>query len=60
MKNIFIGIWNYLFYPQELWQKERKEACDKCEPDTPMCPKCGCFKELKTRVKGEKCPKGKW
>jgi len=40
----------------------RWELCQACEFLTPAnrCEKCGCFMKLKTKIKGAKCPIGKW
>lgn len=43
--------------------ESRFAACKTCEffiPDTERCSKCGCFMEYKTRLRGQKCPVGKW
>jgi hypothetical protein len=34
--------------------------CDRLFRPTRQCKECGCFMPLKVRVKGEKCPMGKW
>lgn len=60
MKNIIVGFWLWLFGDVKLYQKERLEICESCSPNRSTCPACNCFKELKARVKKEKCPIGMW
>lgn len=41
----------------------RFEICKGCEyflPEEKRCSDCGCFLVLKTRLRAEKCPQGKW
>ena len=42
---------------------QRLEICKKCEffeSIRERCGKCGCFMAVKTYLKAEKCPVGKW
>jgi hypothetical protein len=43
-------------------QETRMEICRACPELTNLdrCRKCGCFMVAKTRVKGARCPLGKW
>lgn len=36
------------------------KACPELIPVVNQCKKCGCFMELKTKLKIAKCPLGKW
>lgn len=54
---------------KEELQKLRLDICKSCpfvikpkkkNKGKHRCSKCGCYLEMKTRVKTEKCPKGKW
>lgn len=41
----------------------RLEICKGCEffnSDSQRCTKCGCYMAVKTYLKAEKCPVGKW
>ena len=41
----------------------RLEICNGCEffrKSDQRCSKCGCFMAIKTYLKAEKCPTGKW
>jgi hypothetical protein len=43
--------------------KDRLEICNSCDEYiklTHQCKVCGCFMELKTKIKISKCPLGKW
>jgi hypothetical protein len=44
-------------------QEKRYSICKSC-PEliklTKQCKKCGCFMELKTKLKAATCPMGKW
>lgn len=36
------------------------EACDQFDPSGKRCRKCGCFMALKTAMRSQACPIGKW
>lgn len=36
------------------------KACDFFEPVNQKCSKCGCYMSIKTYLKAENCPIGKW
>ena len=36
------------------------QACDRWKASTRQCKECGCFMDIKTKIKGSKCPLGKW
>ena len=43
--------------------KGRLEVCLDCEhylPRTRRCEECGCFLDLKTKMRWAVCPLGKW
>ena len=43
--------------------EERMAICKNCEwlrPIINQCKKCGCFMNLKTKIKSTKCPLRKW
>jgi hypothetical protein len=54
---------NSKFFVSDKEKKQRLNICLSC-PDliklTKTCSKCGCFMELKTKVKMSVCPVGKW
>lgn len=60
MKNIIKGLGLYLFAESKQYQKDRLIVCNDCNGGKMTCPICNCFVELKTRVKEESCPIGKW
>jgi Family of unknown function (DUF6171) len=35
-------------------------SCEELIKITKQCKKCGCFMELKTKLKDASCPLGKW
>ena len=35
-------------------------GCEKFEPKQERCTLCGCFMQLKTRLRSQSCPIGKW
>jgi len=42
---------------------KRMDICRKCEylfTPTNTCKKCGCFMDIKTKLKEAYCPIGKW
>lgn len=41
---------------------DRIEICKECDYFTPQerCILCGCFMNIKARLKRRKCPEGKW
>ena len=42
-------------------QKRRLDICNKCEfLQNNRCTKCGCFLSIKTYLRAEQCPVGKW
>lgn len=44
-------------------QKKRIETCKLCEfynPISRRCRKCGCFMQIKTRLRLANCPMGFW
>ena len=59
--NILKGLWYWLVGKNELTRMKRAEHCNEClEKNTFTCNECGCFLQLKLRVKDEECPLGKW
>lgn len=66
ISHIIMG-WYYMFIGKnhELLQ-DRMKICNTCDKkiqitkNTYMCTICGCFLHMKTRVKDEECPLGKW
>ena len=36
------------------------EQCDRLFAPTKTCKECGCFVVLKTRLRKQSCPLGKW
>ena len=43
--------------------EERLNVCKACPdviPHVNQCKRCGCFMDLKTKLKISKCPIGKW
>jgi hypothetical protein len=50
-------------YAEESVATERMGICNSC-PElfklTTQCKKCGCFMNLKTKLKLAQCPLGKW
>tara|TARA_B100000902_G_C27190581_1_gene853705 strand:+ start:803 stop:1012 length:210 start_codon:yes stop_codon:yes gene_type:complete len=54
---------NYNPFSNEKLKQERMAICASCPSYiafTKQCKKCGCFMELKTRMKDAKCPIDKW
>ena len=58
--------WHYLNrenrLPHMIYSK-RMDICNKCEflfTPTKQCMKCGCFMEVKTKLKDAYCPIEKW
>jgi hypothetical protein len=58
-----------LFKVSEVESSRRMDICKQCEflkgfewrnVVYPKCSQCGCFMNLKTKLIGMKCPKGKW
>ena len=50
-------------FASEQLKKERMDmcrACDQFKPRTQQCNKCGCFMQLKTKMKDAHCPIDKW
>ena len=44
-------------------REKRLELCNGCEHFiklTHQCSKCGCFMDLKTKIRAATCPVGKW
>lgn len=60
IRNILKGMFLLFFTGWRQWQIDRSNICDICEPETPICPECGCFKKAKAKVWQEKCPLNKW
>ena len=49
---------NYRLYPEE-----RYAICQECawfRSSIKQCKKCHCFMPVKVRMKGQRCPLGKW
>lgn len=51
--------------PAQKWHEERLSICRKCphlsgDGLLKKCTLCGCFMELKSRMKSSSCPVGKW
>jgi hypothetical protein len=42
--------------------RARFDICKQCPflKDSKQCRKCGCFMNIKVKVKGASCPIGKW
>ena len=48
---------------QQLTTEERLAICKGCDrlfKPTMTCKECGCFMKVKTHMKSQKCPIGKW
>ena len=59
--NIIKGLWYWVINKNELLRMNRVIHCNKCENKRALtCGNCGCFLQLKLRVKDEICPIGKW
>lgn len=59
--NILKGLWYWLIGKNEFIRMNRAKHCNEClEKNTFTCGECGCFLQLKLRVKDEECPLGKW
>jgi hypothetical protein len=58
MKNIIKGA--LAVFKKDNSHIERLNICKSCNGGKMTCPICNCFVELKTRVKDEVCPIGKW
>jgi hypothetical protein len=44
-------------------KQKRLDICNACEffiKESQRCSKCGCYMAVKTYLKAEKCPVGKW
>ena len=55
------GLWFWLIGKNKGTYLIRNEKCKSCVMDRKFtCGECGCFKQLKLRVKDERCPLGKW
>ena len=56
-----ISMENYFRTEEE--KQEKLNICLSCEhlfQPTKTCKKCGCFMDLKTKLKNTVCPIGKW
>lgn len=45
------------------YHKNRLDICKQCPrlfKPTLQCKECGCFMRIKTRIKSQTCPIGKW
>lgn len=65
IKHILQSIFNVLLKRNKNISYPRKKICNKCDKlllfdNTKFCDICGCCISLKTTVKNEKCPLGKW
>jgi len=51
----------HIIVPEKV-RLERQEICKNCDRlnKIQVCKVCGCFMPLKTLLKDEECPKGKW
>lgn len=50
-------------YADEELSKNRMNICNSCDflfKPTNQCKKCGCFMNLKVKLKNAGCPIGKW
>lgn len=50
-------------YTTEEQAQERLDICNGCDRFihlTKQCKECGCFMNLKTKLKNTKCPLNKW
>jgi ribosomal protein S9 len=58
---VAIGVIKALVKAEEALSAKRMTFCRVCpERRKKKCKLCGCFIDLKTRVKSEACPAGKW
>lgn len=60
-----IDLLNQSLYVSEEIQKKRLEICAQCHRQgsrfrQKICTLCGCFLDLKTKLKTEECPLLKW
>jgi len=58
-----IDLLNKNNYIENLESKKRMDICLGCEhliKLTHQCKECGCFMNLKTKLKEARCPIGKW
>jgi hypothetical protein len=67
LKSLFIAAKNAVTgkdqYVSEEIQKERQNICNRCPKRVAALNQCGvckCFLSLKTTLKQESCPEGKW
>ena len=59
--NIIKGFWYWVTNRNELTYRKRLDTCLGCDKNKRFnCGECGCFKQLKLRVKEENCPLDKW
>ena len=35
-------------------------ACESLAPETERCARCGCYVQIKARMRSQRCPAGKW
>lgn len=50
-------------YTEEDVAKKRMDICEQCDrliQTTKQCKECGCFMNLKTKLKQATCPLNKW
>jgi len=62
-ENITNAVMNGVLLASEEEKEKRFETCLNCEflmHKQSRCLKCGCYMNLKTRLKASKCPIGKW
>jgi len=62
-ETFFRALFYHLFDDKATRELKRKrlEVCNTCEfKRGSTCGKCGCILVLKTRIKTETCPEGKW
>lgn len=66
IKHIIIGTYNNIFNKEQELARSRLVKCFLCKHKKYIfglgfiCARCGCILRLKTTVKDEKCPTGKW
>ena len=65
IKHIIKGLFNYTIGKNKELSFNRLKYCNRCEyleviDNQKICGLCGCFINLKTSVKEEKCPSNKW
>ena len=61
VSSIITGFWYWVTNKNELTYLKRLDTCNGCEFSRKYtCGECGCFKQLKLRLKDSNCPLDKW